>query len=505
MADKLMASPMDDTHEINDALDELIRRALEEDLGLTVGSGTSPEDLVRRDLTTRTAVPKERRGRATLVAKESGVFAGGKAFERALRFLDPTATVEALVPEGQTVLPGDIVLHAHGRGRALLVAERTALNIVQRMSGVASRTRQCVDLVEGTGARILDTRKTTPGMRTLDKYAVRVGGGCNHRIGLYDEVMVKENHVDLAGRSIEEVLGDIRADVGPDVMITAESRDEAEALAGVRGGANVVLLDNMSPAVMAEMLPRLRALAAELGRSVEFEASGGITHDTLPDVARSGVDRISMGALTHSAPALDLSLNLEFDGGDGSDQSGASSAGTSARNSVARAEVLRRDDEPGTLDLDLPATHAHGRMARRIARQFALTEKLPAPEVETLEFVVGELLDNAVDHGGGGAARELEDLPKDVRMHLVVRVLNPAQAEESGTLWSVRVEDQGGGEPGLVRAMIEPEGGIPDLEDERGRGFFLLAQMVDELDVTTSVDGLGLALEARKGHGRAAG
>ena len=496
MAAKLWAAPMDDTQQINDALDDLIRRALSEDLGVPIDDDTSPEDLVRRDLTTRTAVSKERRGRATLVAKESGVFAGGEAFRRALSYLDPTATVEALVPEGQTVLPGDIVLHAHGNGRALLVAERTALNIVQRMSGVASRTRQCVDLVEGTGARILDTRKTTPGMRTLDKYAVRVGGGCNHRIGLYDEVMVKENHVDLAGRSIEEVLRDIRADIGPDVNITAEARDEEEAMAGVRGGANVVLLDNMSPAVMGEMVPRLRALAKELGQVVELEASGGITHETLPEVARSGVDRISMGALTHSAPALDLSLNLEFDG------EGKGDAGTSK---TARAEVIRRDDEPGTLDLDLPATHAHGRMARRIARQFALTEGLPQSEVETLEFVVGELLDNAVDHGGGGAARELEDLPKDVRMHLLVRVLNQSEAASQGTLWSVRVEDQGGGEPSHVRSMIEPEDGIPDLEDERGRGFFLLAQMVDELDVMTSVDGLGLALEARKGHGRAAG
>ena len=502
MADKLMATPMDDIQQINDALDDLIRRALEEDLGIPIDAETSPEDLVRRDLTTRTAVPKERRGRATLVAKESGVFAGGQAFARALRYLDPSATVEALVPEGQTVLPGDIVLHAHGNGRALLVAERTALNIVQRMSGVASRTRQCVDLVEGTSARILDTRKTTPGMRVLDKYAVRVGGGCNHRIGLFDEVMVKENHVDLAGRSIEEVLRDIRADVGKDVMITAEARDEAEAMAGVRGGANVVLLDNMTPAVMGAMVPKLRALAQELGQSVELEASGGITHKTLPDVARSGVDRISMGALTHSAPALDLSLNLEFHddsgGAGGKGESGAASSG-------ARAEVIRRDDEPGTLDLDLPATHAHGRMARRIARQFALTEGLPQSEVETLEFVVGELLDNAVDHGGGGAARELEDLQKDVRMHLLVRVLGPDEAADNGTLWSVRVEDQGGGEPGLVRSMIEPEDGIPDLEDERGRGFFLLAQMVDELDVARSVDGLGLALEARKGHGRAAG
>lgn len=491
---------MEDSTQIHDALDDLIRRALTEDLGVPVHVTIPPEDLVQRDLTTRTAVPRDRKGRATLVAKESGVFAGGAAFARALRLLDPEATVEAVVPDGQTVVPGDLVLHARGNGRALLVAERTALNIVQRMSGVASRTRQCVDLVEGTNTRILDTRKTTPGMRALDKYAVRVGGGTNHRIGLYDEVMVKENHVDLAGRSIEEVLGDIRGDVGPEVVITCEARDEAEAMAAVRGGADVVLLDNMSPEVMGEMVPRLRLLADSLDHTVELEASGGITRETLRSVAESGVDRISMGALTHSAPALDLSLNLVFDEPGGGRHDADNEAGG------ARAEVVRREDEPGTLDLDLPATHAHGRMARRIARQFAVSEGLPESEIETLEFVVGELLDNAVDHGGGGAARELRDLSKDVRMRLFVTVkTDEAASADAGILWSVRVEDQGGGEPSVVRSMIEPEDGIPDLEDERGRGFFLLAQMVDELAVSTSVDGLGLALEARKSHGRAAG
>ncbi|MEM9380866.1 MAG: ATP-binding protein [Planctomycetota bacterium] len=201
------------------------------------------------------------------------------------------------------------------------------------------------------------------------------------------------------------------------------------------------------------------------------------------EVAESGVDRISMGALTHSAPALDLSLELEFAGG----------PAPGARR-AASAEVVRRDDERGGLDLDLPATHAHGRMGRRIARQFAETEGLRSDECDTLEFVVGELLDNAVDHGGGGAARRLEDLRSDVRMHLVVRV----SIDDATTKWSVRVEDQGGGEPGVVRAMIAPDEGIPDLEDERGRGFFLLAQMVDELDVARSGDGLGLMLEARR-------
>ncbi len=469
--------------DLKNALDSLIRRALSEDLGIEVTPATTAEELISRDVTTRTAVPAGVRGRATLVGKQTGVLAGGIAFERALALLDPTSSVEALIADGQEIVAGDIVLHAHGDARALLIVERTALNIVQRMSGVATRTREAVDLVEGLPVRILDTRKTTPGMRTLDKHAVRVGGGENHRSGLFDEAMVKENHVDLAGRSIEEVLGDLRADLGPEFWITCEARDADEAAAAVRGGADNVLLDNMTPDEMASIAPALRRLAEERGRPVELEASGGITPETLRAVAQSGVDRISMGALTHSAPALDLSLELEF--------AGAPAPG--ARR-AASAEVVRRADEHGALDLDLPATHAHGRMARRIARQFSETEGLASGECDTLEFVVGELLDNAVDHGGGGAARRLEDLVSDVRMRLVVRV----EVDGEMTKWSVRVEDQGGGEPAAVREMIAPAEGIPDLEDERGRGFFLLAQMVDVLDVSKSGDGLGLSLEARR-------
>lgn len=491
------------TPETKAALDELIHRALSEDLGIPVDASTSPAELIACDVTTRNAVPEGANGRATLIAKQAGVFCGGDAFVRTLLRLDPEARCEAVIADGGTLMPGDIVLHATGKARALLVAERTALNIVQRMSGIATRTAEAVALVEGTGVDILDTRKTTPGTRILDKYAVRKGGGTNHRIGLFDEAMVKENHVELAGRSIEEVLGDIRADVGPDVTITCEARDEAEAHAAVRGGADVVLLDNMSPETMKALCPFLRALAAERGAPVALEASGGITAETLPAVAASGVDRISMGALTHSAPALDLSLDLVFErsardkivprGGD---------PGGEGKRRTASADVVRGRDEPGTLDLDLPATHAHGRMARRISRQFAETEGLMKAECETLEFVVGELLDNAVDHGGGGAARELEDLPDDIRMRLVVRI----ETSASETRWTVRVEDQGGGEPAAVRAMIQPEDGIPDLEDERGRGFFLLAQMVDALDVGPSGDGKGLRFEAkRKVDGRAAG
>jgi len=159
-----------------------------------------------------------------------------------------------------------------------------------------------------------------------------------------------------------------------------------------------------------------------------------------------------------------------------------------------RGEIVRRE-EPHELRLDLPATHAHGRMARRIARQFAESEGLPERECETLEFVTGELLDNAVDHGGGNAARELEDLPRDVRMSLFVAV--------DGARWSVRIGDQGGGDPAAIRPLLEPPDGVPDLDDERGRGLFLLAQLVDVLDVERSEDGLGLSFVAVKRYGEA--
>ena len=463
--------------DLNDHLDEVLRRALAEDLGMEVRAGTPTEDLVQQDVTTRTAVGEGVAGRATLIAKEAGVFAGGSAFERILRMLDPDARVDAMVRDGQLIVPGDIVLHARGDARALLVAERTALNLVQRMSGIASRTRAAVERVEGTRASILDTRKTAPGLRYLDKYAVRVGGGVNHRIGLFDEAMVKENHIDLSGRSVETLLADLRADLGAGFTITCEARDGVEAEAAVRGGADVVLLDNMTPSELSALIPTLRALAEERGRPVALEASGGITLDTLPAVAETGVDRISMGELTHSPPALDLSLQLVFDG----DLNGPSS------------EVTCIQSADGVLELDLPATHAHGRMARRVATAFAEERRLEGCKADALQLAVGELVDNAVDHGGGGAAQSLADLGTSVRVRLVVRIGDEAGA---GRAWAVRVDDQGGGDVDALESFIRPEGGVPNLEDERGRGLFLLGQMVDHLEVGVSPDGKGLSLEA---------
>ncbi len=271
------------------------------------------EDLEHGDLTSAHAVPEHARAVATLVPKSVGVASGLAVFARTFELCDSRAKVEILGQDGARIARGEVLVRIEGSARALLAAERTALNFVQRMSGIATLTARFVEIVRAATAhppRILDTRKTTPNLRVLEKYAVRCGGGENHRFGLFDEVMVKENHIELAGRPIEAVLADLRRAVGPSVRITSEARDEREALAGVDGGADVVLLDNMTPTEMARLAPILRARAADRGRALELEASGGIDEHTLAAVARSGVDRISIGALTHSAPALDLSLDL---------------------------------------------------------------------------------------------------------------------------------------------------------------------------------------------------
>jgi nicotinate-nucleotide pyrophosphorylase (carboxylating) len=285
-------------------IDEVVRRALDEDIR---ARGTNGPGV---DLTSDNAVPAAARARGRLVAKATGRLAGIEVFARVFELCDPEATVERLASDGDEIRPGQELARLEGNARALLLAERTALNLIQRMSGSATLTANYVARTGGK-ARILDTRKTTPGLRAFEKYAVTCGGGENHRIGLYDEVMVKDNHTDLAGKPLADVVRAIRAAVGPDVKITSEARDEAEALAGIEGGANIVMLDNMSPAMMTELCPRLRKAAELHGRPVELEASGGIGEDDVADVAASGVDRISIGALTHSAPALDLSLYLE--------------------------------------------------------------------------------------------------------------------------------------------------------------------------------------------------
>lgn len=291
-------------------IDEVVLPALAEDT--LEGGGRIPGEALAlgRDLTSEHAVPEGARARARLVSKASGTLAGLGVFLRVFELCDPQARIERVGADGDMIVPGDELARVEGQARALLLAERTALNLIQRMSGIATLTARHVEACGGR-ARVLDTRKTTPNLRALEKYAVRCGGGENHRFGLFDEVMIKDNHVDLAGRDLVEVVRATREAVGPGVRITSEARDQEEALAGVAGGADVVMLDNMSVELMAELCPRLRRAAAERGRPVELEASGGIDLSTIAGVAQSGVDRISVGALTHSAPALDLSLYLE--------------------------------------------------------------------------------------------------------------------------------------------------------------------------------------------------
>jgi len=280
-------------------VDRFVKPALEEDRG-------------GGDLSSFHAVPEKAHARAKLVAKSSGVLAGLAVFARTFELCDPRAKVELVAEDGARITKGEELARIEGSARALLTAERTALNFVQRMSGIATLTARYVERAAGGGtARVLDTRKTTPNLRALEKYAVRCGGGENHRFGLYDEVMIKENHIELAGRPIPEVLRGIRKALGPRVRITCEARDEREARAGVEGGADVVLLDKMTPAELARLVPLLRAQALLQGSSIELEASGGIDLETIAAFSKSGVDRISVGALTHSAPALDLSLDLE--------------------------------------------------------------------------------------------------------------------------------------------------------------------------------------------------
>lgn len=285
-------------------LRDCVRRALAEDLGSKTLDPAA-------DITTRLAITHDLPGRARLIAKSAGVLAGADCAAQAFRELGSDCQVEMLRRDGDSFAPGDLVLHVAGSMRALLVAERTALNFVQRLSGIATATRALVEAVAGTGARILDTRKTTPGLRLLEKEAVVSGGGCNHRFGLHDQVLLKENHFAFAQpSSYEETVR--RCVAGQQAPVVAEARNVAEALAAVRGGAAVVLLDNFAPGdALRAAVAAVRNAARAQGRAVEVEASGGVDLRTVRAFAECGVDRISVGAITHSAPAADLSLLVE--------------------------------------------------------------------------------------------------------------------------------------------------------------------------------------------------
>jgi nicotinate-nucleotide pyrophosphorylase (carboxylating) len=272
------------------------------DLGLLVQQALV-EDVGTGDVTTDATVSPETRARAGIVQKAPGAIYGLDAAEAVFTQLDPDARCERLVQEG-VWREGGPVLRVEGSARALLTGERTALNFLAHLSGVATISARAARAVEGTGARVLDTRKTTPGMRTLEKAAVAAGGACNHRAGLYDAVLIKENHIAAAG-GIAQAIDRARA-AAPELAGTleVEVRNPQEIDEALAARAPRLLLDNMDGA-------QLRAAVAQVAGRAELEASGGVTLQTLRATAETGVEWVSMGALTHSAPVLDLSLILE--------------------------------------------------------------------------------------------------------------------------------------------------------------------------------------------------
>ena len=273
-------------------IERLVEAALAEDLGL-IG-----------DITTEATIPAGRTATCTMNAREAGVLAGLDIAAATFRHLNPGVTFKGRKTDGDTLKPGDTIATITGDARALLSAERVALNFTGRMCGIASQTRAYVDRVAGTNAAIIDTRKTTPGLRALEKYAVRAGGGMNHRIGLFDAVLIKDNHVAIAG-GISQAIEAARARAGHMIKIEVEVDTLDQLREALNHKIDAVLLDNMSPATLRE------AVAIVAGR-VTTEASGGINLETVRAVAESGVDLISVGALTHSVKVLDIGLDTEI-------------------------------------------------------------------------------------------------------------------------------------------------------------------------------------------------
>lgn len=266
------------------------------------------EDLAWGDATTDVLVPPALRCTGVLLAKAPGVIAGLPVAEAVFHEIEPAIVVQAVVHDGATVQPGDILARLEGPAAALLRAERVALNFLQRLSGIATLTRRYVEAVQGTTARIVDTRKTTPGLRALEKYAVRAGGGHNHRFCLADGVLIKDNHIAAlaaAGASLREIVAHARQNTPHSLRVEVEVTRLDQIEEALAGGADALLLDNMPPSMLRE------AVRLVAGRAIT-EASGGITLETVRAVAETGVDLISVGALTHSAPALDISLELEY-------------------------------------------------------------------------------------------------------------------------------------------------------------------------------------------------
>jgi nicotinate-nucleotide pyrophosphorylase (carboxylating) len=276
------------------SLDTWLRAWLEEDLG-------------RGDLTAPAL--QGRQGRAHWLAKQPGIFCGGPLVAPLFRLLDPEVELELLVADGQPVIPGQELLRLRGPAAALVAGERTALNLAMHLSGIATATAALVQELEGCGVRLVDTRKTTPGLRLLEKYAVRCGGGGNHRLGLDDAAMLKENHIAWAG-GIKAAVAAVRASAPWPARVIVEAETAAEAEAAIEAGADGVLLDEFKPQQLIELVPRLRALALQRGTPVVLEASG-IQPEQLRAYGSTGIDLISTSAPITRSPWLDLSMRFE--------------------------------------------------------------------------------------------------------------------------------------------------------------------------------------------------
>lgn len=267
----------------------IVQRALQEDLG-------------PGDVTTRVSVGPRISGEAILVAREKLVLAGMAVFQQTFLEIDPTVSLAERYRDGDTVPEGSTICRVRGRLAAILTAERTALNFLQRMSGIATLTRRYVEEIQGTRAKILDTRKTAPGLRWCDKYAVRTGGGQNHRFGLFDGILIKDNHIAAVG-SISKAVFLAREGAAHTLRVEVEVEDLDGVKEACKAGADIILLDNMS-------IPEMREALSVIDGSARVEASGGVTLETVRDIAETGVDFISVGALTHSPAAADLSLEI---------------------------------------------------------------------------------------------------------------------------------------------------------------------------------------------------
>lgn len=270
-------------------LDEIIKRALSED----IGTG---------DITSEATIPAELMGEATLKAKEDGVVCGLPVAKRVFAMVDERIVFEPLIKEGEPIKRGQLIARVTGPARGLLMAERVALNFLQRLSGIATRTRAMAELIRYYNTRITDTRKTTPGLRLLEKYAIRRGGGSNHRFGLYDAVLIKDNHIAVAG-GIRSAVSAARQRVGHTVKVEVEVENLEQVTEALESGADIIMLDNMTSEMM-------RKAVEMIGERAITEASGGITESNIAEVAKTGVGYISLGCLTHSVSALDISMNI---------------------------------------------------------------------------------------------------------------------------------------------------------------------------------------------------